>query len=57
MQFCGATKSLASGLPMAGVMFAGPQVGLIVLPVMLYHQLQLFVCSLLANRYAARSAG
>lgn len=55
VQFCGATKSLASGLPMAGVMFAGPQVGLIVLPVMLYHQLQLVACTVLARRYAARA--
>lgn len=55
VQFCGATKSLASGLPMAGVMFAGPQVGFVVLPVMLYHQLQLVVCAVLARRYEARS--
>lgn len=56
VQFCGATKSLASGLPMAGVLFAGPQAGFVVLPVMLYHQLQLIVCAVLARRYAARPA-
>jgi sodium/bile acid cotransporter 7 len=56
VQFCGATKSLASGLPMAGVLFAGPQVGLVVLPLMLYHQLQLVVCAVLARRYGARRA-
>lgn len=56
--FCGSKKTLASGVPMAKLLFgAHPSIGLILLPIMLYHQLQLFVCSLLANRYAARSAG
>jgi sodium/bile acid cotransporter 7 len=54
LQFCGSKKSLASGLPMASVLFAGPQLGLIVLPLMLFHQLQLMVCAVLARRYAAR---
>jgi sodium/bile acid cotransporter 7 len=54
VQFCGSKKSLASGLPMASVLFAGPQLGLIVLPLMLFHQLQLIVCAVLARRYAAR---
>jgi len=54
LQFCGSKKSLASGLPMASVLFAGPQLGLIVLPLMLFHQLQLIVCAVLARRYAAR---
>lgn len=52
--FCGSTKSLASGLPMSSVLFAGPQLGLIVLPLMLFHQLQLIVCAILARRYATR---
>ena len=55
--FCGSQKSLASGIPMAGVLFAGPAFGAIVLPVMLFHQLQLMVCALLAQRYAARDDG
>jgi sodium/bile acid cotransporter 7 len=55
--FCGSKKSLASGVPMARLIFgAHPGLGLILLPLMFYHQLQLFVCSLLAQRYAARSA-
>ena len=54
VQFCGSKKSLASGLPMASVLFAGPQLGLVVLPLMLFHQLQLIVCAVLARRYAAR---
>ncbi len=52
--FCGSKKSLASGLPMASVLFAGPTVGLIVLPLMLFHQMQLMVCAWLARKYAAR---
>ncbi len=51
--FCGSKKSLASGLPMASVLFAGPSVGLIVLPLMVFHQIQLMACATLARRYAA----
>ena len=52
--FCGSKKSMASGLPMANIIFPG-QVGLIVLPLMIFHQVQLFVCATLARRYAARA--
>ena len=51
--FCGSKKSLASGLPMASVLFAGQPVGLIVLPLMLFHQIQLMACAALARRWAA----
>jgi sodium/bile acid cotransporter 7 len=51
--FCGSKKSLASGLPMATVLLAGSSVGLIVLPLMLFHQIQLMVCAAMARRYAA----
>ena len=54
LQFCGSKKSLASGLPMATVLFPGPQLGLIVLPLMLFHQIQLIVCAILARHYADR---
>ncbi len=54
--FCGSKKSLASGIPMAKVLFAGPALGAIVLPLMLFHQLQLMVCAILAARYARRKA-
>ncbi|WP_246731354.1 bile acid:sodium symporter family protein [Methylocapsa sp. S129] len=50
--FCGSKKSLASGVPMAGVLFPLAQVGMIVLPLMLFHQIQLMVCAALARRYA-----
>lgn len=53
VQFCGTKKSLASGLPMAAVLFAGQQVSIIVLPLMVFHQVQLMMCSWLASRYAA----
>ena len=53
--FCGSKKTLASGMPMAKLLFgAHPALGLIVLPIMFYHQIQLFVCAMLANRYARR---
>lgn len=52
--FCGSKKSLASGIPMAKVLFAGPTVGAAVLPLMLFHQIQLMVCAVLAQRYARR---
>ena len=54
--FCGSRKSLASGIPMAKVLFASHAVGAIVLPLMLFHQMQLMVCAVLAQRYARRRA-
>ena len=53
--FCGSKKSLLSGVPMAKVLFASSTVGAIVLPLMIFHQLQLMVCAVLAQRYARRS--
>jgi sodium/bile acid cotransporter 7 len=50
--FCGSKKSLASGVPMANVIFAGQSIGAIVLPIMLFHQIQLMVCAYLAQRFA-----
>jgi len=52
--FCGSKKSLASGVPMAKVLFAGHPLGTLVLPIMLFHQIQLMTCAVLAKRYAAR---
>ncbi|WP_420175658.1 bile acid:sodium symporter family protein [Luteococcus sp. OSA5] len=52
IQFCGTKKSLATGVPMATVLFAHlPDVGLLVLPLMVFHQLQLMACSAMASRY------
>ena len=54
--FCGSKKSMATGIPMAGILFAGHAVPLIVLPIMLFHQIQLFACTLIAQRYARENA-
>lgn len=50
--FCGSKKSLASGVPMAGVLFPAATVGLVLLPVMLFHQIQLIACAIIARRLA-----
>lgn len=55
LQFCGSKKSMASGLPIASVLFSGPHLGMIVLPLMLFHQIQLIVCAVLARRYSYRN--
>jgi solute carrier family 10 (sodium/bile acid cotransporter), member 7 len=52
--FCGSKKSLASGVPMAKVLFAPGSLGMIILPLMLFHQIQLMVCAVLAQRWARR---
>jgi len=53
--FCGSKKSLASGVPMAGVLFPAAQVGIVILPLMMFHQLQLIACALIAARLAKRA--
>lgn len=53
--FCGSKKSLLSGVPMAKVLFASQAAGMIVLPLMIFHQMQLMVCAVLAQRYARRA--
>ncbi|PXW36079.1 UNVERIFIED_CONTAM: sodium/bile acid cotransporter 7 [Williamsia faeni] len=52
IQFCGTKKSLTTGLPMAAVLFDSHEVGLIVLPLMIFHQVQLMICTWLASRYS-----
>ncbi|WP_312064962.1 bile acid:sodium symporter family protein [Pantoea septica] len=49
--FCGSKKSLANGVPMANILFPASSVGIIVLPLMIFHQVQLMVCSWIAQRY------
>ena len=48
--FCGSNKSLASGLPIASVLFPGPAVAFMVLPLMIYHQMQIIVGTMIALR-------
>jgi sodium/bile acid cotransporter 7 len=53
--FCGSKKSMASGMPMAKLLFGGnAAMGMLILPIMIYHQIQMFVCATMARRYAAR---
>ena len=54
--FCGSQKSLANGAPIAKIIFgANPALGAILLPLMLYHPLQLVACSALARRYVRQA--
>jgi sodium/bile acid cotransporter 7 len=55
--FCGSKKSLASGVPMAGVLFAPAQVGVVILPLMLFHQIQLMACAVIAKKLAGQNPG
>ncbi|OYX67464.1 MAG: bile acid:sodium symporter [Sphingomonadales bacterium 32-64-17] len=55
LQFCGSKKSLATGVPMAGVLFPAATVGAVILPLMVFHQLQLMVCAVLAARYGRKA--
>ena len=50
--FCGSKKTLASGVPMAQILFSGQPLGMIVLPIMIFHQIQLMVCGVIANYWA-----
>ena len=52
--FCGAQKSLVSGIPMAKVLFSAAMVGPMLLPIMLFHPMQLMVSAVIAGRYARR---
>ena len=55
--FCGSKKTIASGVPMAQLIFAGdPRLGVILLPLMIYHPLQLLICGVLAGKWARRDA-
>jgi SBF-like CPA transporter family (DUF4137)/Histidine phosphatase superfamily (branch 1) len=53
--FCGSKKSLANGVPIATLLFAG-HVGLVIVPVMVFQQIQIMVCASLARGYAARQS-
>lgn len=50
--FCGSKKSLATGVPMARILFASGGAGLAVLPLMLFHQMQLMACAAIARGLA-----
>ncbi|WP_153800347.1 bile acid:sodium symporter family protein [Foetidibacter luteolus] len=49
--FCGSKKSLVHGSVMSKVLFTGPAgTGLVLLPLMMYHAVQLFIISIIAGR-------
>ncbi len=53
--FCASKKTLAQGVPMAQLIFAGnPALGIILVPIMLYHPIQLFICGILASRWSEK---
>jgi sodium/bile acid cotransporter 7 len=54
--FCGSKKSLGSGVPIASILFPAAMIGAVILPLMLFHQIQLIVCAVLARAYASRAA-
>ncbi len=52
--FCGSTKSMVTGMPMANVLFPAAQVGILMIPLIVFHQMQLLVCAIVARRYGQR---
>lgn len=52
--FCGSKKSLASGAPMAAALFTPAAAGVAMIPLMIFHQVQLMVCAAIAQHYAQR---
>jgi len=53
--FCGSKKSLVHGTVMSKVLFAGsPITGIVLLPLMLYHALQLIAASIIAQSIARK---
>uniref|UniRef100_UPI00334269E0 bile acid:sodium symporter family protein n=1 Tax=Castellaniella defragrans TaxID=75697 RepID=UPI00334269E0 len=53
--FCGSKKSMATGVPMAQVLFSSAAIGPVLLPLMIFHQIQLMVCAVLAQHYLRSS--
>jgi sodium/bile acid cotransporter 7 len=54
LTFCGSKKSLVTGAPMAAILFAPAVAGVMIVPLMIFHQIQLLACAWLARRYGAR---
>jgi sodium/bile acid cotransporter 7 len=52
--FCGSKKSLASGAPIAAALLPAATAGVAMIPLMIFHQIQLMACAALAQRYALR---
>lgn len=56
LMFCGSQKSIVTGVPIANALLSGPAVGPLLLPIMLYHPMQLLLCTWIARRYARMPA-
>ena len=54
--FSVAPKTLASGVPMAQILLIGQPLGMIVLPIMIFHQIQLMTCGIIANYLAKQQS-
>lgn len=54
--FCGSKKSLASGAPIAAALLTPAAAGIAMIPLMIFHQIQLMACAAIAQRYASRPA-
>ncbi|MDR1312655.1 MAG: bile acid:sodium symporter, partial [Deltaproteobacteria bacterium] len=54
--FCGSKKSLMAGVPMAGALFSPAMAGVVILPLMFFHQIQLVVCAQIARIIGERVA-
>ena len=54
--FCGSKKSLASGAPIAAALMTPAAAGIAMIPLMVFHQIQLMACAFIAQRYANRPA-
>jgi sodium/bile acid cotransporter 7 len=52
--FCGSKKSLASGAPIAAALLSPAVAGVAMIPLMIFHQVQLMACAAIAQRYARR---
>jgi len=52
--FCGSKKSLVAGVPMANILFPSSMAGVIILPLMLFHQMQLMVCAFIARKLSLK---
>jgi solute carrier family 10 (sodium/bile acid cotransporter), member 7 len=55
VMFCGSNKSLATGLPMAAVLVPPAVLDAVVLPLLIYHPLQIAVCIVIATAMASSS--
>ena len=53
--FCGSKKSLASGAPIAAALLTPAAAGIAMIPLMIFHQIQLMACAAIAQRYAKRA--